>query len=431
MYGSVVTEIDGDRLLAGLYQLRTFGATGAGVVRQTFSDVDMAARRWLCDQMAAAGLDASIDGVGNVIGRSRNPGPALLIGSHSDTQPNGGWLDGAMGVMYAIEIARALGEDPATARMAVDAVAWSDEEGTYTSFLGSNSFVGDLADEALQDANADGETVAEAIERVGLSGTPRARFDAGRYVAFLEPHIEQGPHLEDAGLRIGVVTSIVGIRSMRVTFTGEQNHAGSTPMARRKDAGAALFAYAVEMSARLAEVAGPASVWNIGNARLVPGGESIVPGLAYLVVQFRDARQEVLDAMEAAIVGLAEQMNEAGPVHVAATTQREAMAPADMDPDLRRHLAAAAERRVPGEWVEMPSAAVHDAMVVSHHLPCAMLFIPSIGGVSHDFSEDSSDLDIETGCQVLADAAISILIEAGRNDVATTLDGRNESAPSP
>ena len=378
-------------------------------MRQTFSDEDMAARRWLMDQMAAAGLDASIDGVGNVIGRSRNPGPALLIGSHSDTQPNGGWLDGAMGVMYAIEIARALGEDPATAHMAVDAVAWSDEEGTYTSFLGSNSFVGDLTDDALQDANADGETVAEAIERVGLSGTPRARLDVGRYVAFLEPHIEQGPHLEDAGLRIGVVTSIVGIRSMRITFTGEQNHAGSTPMARRKDAGAALFAYAVEMRERLIEVAGPVSVWNIGNVRLVPGGESIVPGHAWLVVQFRDASDEVLDAMQAAIVGVAEQMNETGPVQVAAALQREPMAAADMDPDLRRHLAAAAERRVPGEWVEMPSAAVHDAMVVSRHLPCAMLFIPSIGGVSHDFSEDSTELDIVTGCQVLADAAVSIL----------------------
>ncbi len=405
----MVAEIDGERLVASLHQLRSFGASGTGVVRQTFSDEDMAARRWLCDQMTAAGLDAAIDGVGNVIGRSRNPGPALLLGSHCDTQPNGGWLDGAMGVMYAIEIARSLRDDPATAHLAVDTVAWSDEEGTYTSFLGSNSFVGDLTDSALQDTNATGETVAEAIERVGLSDTPRARLDVARYVGFLEPHIEQGPHLEDAGLRIGVVTSIVGIRSMRVTFTGEQNHAGSTPMARRKDAGAALFAFAVEMRSRLVEVAGPAGVWNIGHVRLVPGGESIVPGRADLVVQFRDASERVLDAMEAVIVGVAESMSEAGPVQVDATRQREAMAPADMDPDLRRHLAAAAERRVPGEWAEMPSAAVHDAMVVSHHLPCAMLFIPSIGGVSHDFSEDSAEPDIVTGCQVAADAAVSIL----------------------
>ena len=406
-----MAEIDGPRLLAGLQTLRSFGASGDGVVRQTFTEPDMAARRWLCEQMDAAGLDAAIDGVGNVFGWSRSGGPAVLIGSHSDTQPRGGWLDGAMGVMYAIEIARALGDDPATADLAVDVVAWSDEEGTYTSFLGSNSFVGDLTDAMLHDAESGGETVAEALARVGLDGVERAALDRSRHVAFLEPHIEQGPHLEEAGKRIGVVTAIVGIRSMRVTFVGEQNHAGSTPMARRKDAGAAMFAFAVEMRERLTVVAGPVSVWNIGNARLLPGGESIIPGRAELVVQFRDPSEAVLDTMEAAIVAAADRIRSAWPVEVHVAQQREPEAPADMDPALRRHLAAAAERRVPGEWVEMPSAAVHDAMIMSHHLPSAMLFIPSIGGVSHDFSENSTDLDIVTGCRVLADAVVTILQE--------------------
>jgi len=404
-----MAKIDRERLLAGLRKLRSFGASGTGVVRQSFSDDDMAARRWLRDEMQAAGLSAEIDGVGNVVGRSPNPGPALIIGSHSDTQPRGGWLDGAMGVMYAIEIAKALGEDHATADLAIDTVAFVDEEGTYSSFLGSSSLVGDLSDAALGDSNADGETVAQAIERTGLAGRPTASIDPGRHIAYLEAHIEQGPHLDDAGLRIGVVTGIVGIRSVRVTFVGEQNHAGSTPMARRKDAGATLFAYAVAMRERLTTVAGPASVWNIGSARLLPGGESIIPGLADLVVQFRDPSDEVLDTMEAAIFAVAEEIHAEGPVEVTATRQREPVPPAEMDPDLRRHLASAAERRVPGGWVEMPSAAAHDAQVVSAHLPSAMLFIPSIGGVSHDFSEDSHELDIATGCQVLADAAVSIL----------------------
>ena len=238
-------------------------------------------------------------------------------------------------------------------------------------------------------------------------------------MAYLEPHIEQGPHLEDAGLVVGVVTSIVGIRSMRVTFAGEQNHAGSTPMDRRKDAGAAMFAYAVAMRERLLTVAGPTSVWNIGNARLMPGGESIIPGAAELVVQFRDPSERVLDVMQEAIIAVADQLDAAGPVQITVTPQRQPEAPVDMDPDLRRHLGVAAERRVPGKWVEMPSAAVHDAMVVSRHLPCAMLFIPSIGGVSHDFSEDSSEVDIVTGCQVLADATVSILADDGRSDVET------------
>ena len=404
-----MVQIDAARLMASLQSLRSFGASGAGVVRQTFSDHDMAARRWLVDQMQAAGLDASIDGAGNVVGMSRNPGPAVIVGSHSDTQPRGGWLDGAMGVMYAIEIARAFGEDAATVDLAVDVVAWSDEEGTYTSFLGSNSFVGQLTEEILQHTEAGGETVAEALERVGLAGVERARFDPGRHIAFLEPHIEQGPHLDDSGKRIGVVTSIVGIRSMRVTLIGEQNHAGSTPMARRKDAGAAMFAFAVAMRERLMAAAGPVSVWNIGNARLVPGGESIVPGRAELVVQFRDPSEAVLDAMQAAIVAAADETRRQWPVEVTVAPQRQPESPADMDPALRRQLCDAAERRVPGEWVEMPSAAVHDAMIMSYHVPSAMLFIPSIGGVSHDFSENSTELDIVTGCQVLADAVVSVL----------------------
>ena len=121
-------EIDGGRLLNDLRTLRTFGESGTGVVRQTFSDEDMAARRWLFDLIAEAGLAAEIDGAGNVFGRSPNPGPALILGSHSDTQPRGGWLDGAMGVVYAIEVARTLRENPATSDLAIDTVAWSDEE---------------------------------------------------------------------------------------------------------------------------------------------------------------------------------------------------------------------------------------------------------------------------------------------------------------
>lgn len=403
-----MTEIDGTRLLNDLRTLRSYGASGTGVVRTTFSDADMAARRWLRDQMETAGLEATIDGVGNVVGRSPNPGPALILGSHSDTQPRGGWLDGAMGVIYAIETARALGDDPATGDLAIDTVAWSDEEGTYSSCLGSMSFVDDLTDADLQHTNAEGETVAAAIERVGLGDTPRVHIDDGRQVAYLEAHIEQGPHLEEAGLRIGVVTSIVGIRALQVRFVGEQNHAGTTPMPRRKDAGVAMFEFGVRLRERLVTVAGPNSVWTIGDARLEPGAESIIPGFAELTVQFRDPGEEMLDDIDAALVALVDEMTMEGPVVVTAM-RHGPIAPTEMDPDLRGHIGAAAESRAPGGWIEMPSAAGHDPMVLSRHLPCGMLFIPSIGGVSHDFAEDSTDADIVTGCQVLADAAVSIL----------------------
>lgn len=404
-----MVEINGERLLDSLRTLRGYGATGSGVVRPTFSDADMAARRWLRDQMATAGLDATIDGVGNVFGRSRHDGPALVIGSHSDTQPEGGWLDGALGVMCAIEVARAFAEDDATNRLAIDAVAWADEEGTYTNFLGSRSFVGSLSGAEMLNANAAGETVAQAIERVGLTDRARVAFESGRQVGYLEIHIEQGPHLEDGAQRVGVVTSIVGMRAMQITFSGEQNHAGTTPMGRRRDAGVALFEYCVRLRTRLEALAGPTTVWTIGNARLEPGAESIVPGSAWCGLQFRDPDERVLDAFEAAIGDLAAEMTAEGPVDVSASLRRDRVPAAEMSRELRRHLIAAAEGRVPGAWVEMPSAAAHDAMVLSETLPCAMLFIPSIDGVSHDFAEDSSDDDIVTGCQVLAAAAASML----------------------
>jgi N-carbamoyl-L-amino-acid hydrolase len=311
--------------------------------------------------------------------------------------------------VYAIEVAHAFAEDPDTRDLAIDTVAWIDEEGTYTSCLGSTSFVGELTDAVLEHANAAGETVGAAIERVGLGATPTLHLETDRHVGYLEAHIEQGPHLDDAGLRIGVVTSIVGIGSMRVTFAGEQNHAGTTPMDRRRDAGSALFDFAVRVRERLGAVAGPTSVWTIGNARLEPGAESIIPGAAWLTLQFRDPDPATLAGMEGAVTSLAAEMTAQGPVTVSAARRREPMMPATMDRDLRRHIARAAEGRVPGSWVEMPSAAIHDATVVSRHVPCGMLFVPSIAGISHDFAEDTAADDIVTGCQVLADAAASIL----------------------
>ncbi len=405
-------EIDGPRLLDDLHALRQFGATGTGVVRPTLSDVDMESRRWLCDRMTAAGLDATIDGAANVIGRSPNPGPALVVGSHSDTQPTGGWLDGALGVIYGLEVARALLEDPATAHLAVDAVAWSDEEGTYTSCLGSTSWCGELTDEILASTNDSGESVAEALHRAGLSEVPRIELDRERHIGYLEAHIEQGPHLEDAELKIGVVTSIVGIRGMIVEFAGEQNHAGTTPMKRRRDAGVALFDFAAQARHRISAVASSSTVWTFGDARLHPGAQSIIPGRAELICQWRDPDDAVLDSIEAEVRELAGEMTAAGPVDVDCRPTRDPIRPTVMNSDFQSSISTAAEAHVPGRWQAMPSAAGHDPMVISRHLPCGMLFIPSIGGVSHDFAEDSHPDDIVLGCQVLADATSAILSRA-------------------
>lgn len=405
----MTVPVDARRLLDGLGTLRTFGATGHGVVRPTFSEPDMAARRWLRSRMEAAGLDAVIDGAGNVFGRSPNDGPALVLGSHSDTQPEGGWLDGAMGVMHAIEVAQTLSAHPDTSHLAVDVVAWSDEEGTYTSCLGSSAFVAGLVEHQLEARNVEGESVREALARAGLDGRDVVRFDPDRHVGYLESHIEQGPYLEELGRRIGVVTSIVGIRGATVTFTGEQNHAGTTPMNRRRDASVAMFEFGTLLRERMAAAAGPTSVWTTGRVVVEPGAASIVPGRAEVTVQFRDQDDAVLDRMADAVAATAAEVDARSPVQVVSTPGAERIAPTVMHRPFMDHLASAAERHARGAWAEMPSAAGHDPMVLSHHLPCAMVFIPSIGGVSHDFAEDSDPDDIVLGCQVLADATASIL----------------------
>lgn len=406
-------RIDPDRLLADLRQLRSIGAQGKGVVRPAFSDKDMEARRWLKSRFEAAGLDAAIDGVGNVLGRSRNAGKALLLGSHSDTQPTGGWLDGALGVVYALEIARALAAEKSTSVLPVDVVSFQDEEARFLGCLGSRSLTGALTPDIEQDAaDKDGARMADALRAAGLAGVPRARLSRERYAGFVEAHIEQGPTLEDAGKRIGVVTGIVGLRGIRFTFRGQQNHAGTTMMKTRKDASAALYELAHRINTEFPRVAAERTVWTMGRLKVEPNATSIVPGYADLDLQFRDASDALLDALERIGLRIAAEMSARGGVQIEATPSRTPIAPMRMDAGLQQHIEAAAERHAPGNWMRLPSGAFHDAGIVSALLPSAMLFIPSIGGISHDFAEDSRDEDIVLGCQVLADAAESALAAA-------------------
>ena len=405
--------IQPERLLADLRNLRTIGAQGRGVVRPAFSARDMEARRWLKTRYEAAGLDATIDGVGNVLGRSRKSGKALLVGSHSDTQPTGGWLDGALGVVYALEVARALAADAATAELPVDIVSLQDEESRFVGCLGSRSLIDGLTPEMEETAvDKDGIRMADAIREAGLDGVPRLRIARDRYAGFVEAHIEQGPTLEDTGNRIGVVTDIVGLRAIRFVFRGQQNHAGTTMMARRRDASSALYELAHRINTEFPKVAGERTVWTMGRLKVEPNATSIVPGYADLDLQFRDASDAPLDAFEQVVARIVAEMNARGGVSIEASPSRTPIKPTRMDDGLRAHIERAAERHAPGQWLRLPSGAFHDAGIISAALPAAMLFIPSIGGISHDFAEDSRDDDIVLGCQVLADAVASAVAAA-------------------
>lgn len=406
-------RVDGARLLAELKELAGFGRWKTGVHRPTYSAQDMEARHWLAGRMRAAGLDAEIDGIGNVIGRSRHPGPALLLGSHTETQPHAGWLDGALGVIYGLEVVRALPHLP------VDVASWADEEGHYGSFLGSRSFTSAVEEAELDQAanRADGVTLRAALERAGLAGLPRARLDPARCAGYLEAHIEQGDELDSSGDRIGIVTSIVGIWQYRLRFAGVQNHAGTTRMAIRRDAGLALVRLAAAIDRRFPEVAGPRSVWTVGRIVLDPGAASIIPGGAEMLFQFRDADPEVLRRMEAALEALVEEARAAGPCEVVLEAMSRST-PKLMHPPYQDALERAAERLAPGLNRRMPSGAGHDAQLLAARVPAAMLFVPSIGGISHHHAEDTREEDIVLGCRVLAAAVQDLLRGEGASDAA-------------
>lgn len=397
----MTTRIDGERLLRDLYELRKIGEYKTGVHRPTYSPEDVQSRHWLAARLSAAGLDPEIDGIGNVLGRARGDGRKLLLGSHVETQPHAGWLDGALGVLYGLEVARTLGGG-------IDVAAWADEEGHFGSFIGSRSFCGMLTDAEIDTLhNREGTTLRDALQQAGFADRPRAMVDPARYRGYMEAHIEQGAELEDTGKRIGIVTAIVGSHRFRILFDGVQNHAGTTRMSIRKDAGVALVDLAHAIYQRFPAVVGPRTVWTTGRITLDPGAASIVPGRAEMVFQFRDTDPALLAKLDGELEALVADANR-GPCKVT-IAERGQSTPQSMDAGFQDALERAAERHAPGLHVRMPSGAGHDAQILAERMKSAMLFVPSIGGISHHYAEDTKDEDIVQGCQVFADAAAEIV----------------------
>src|SRR5215470_12660304 len=352
-----MANIKPQRVLSDSKALATFGTYKTGVHRPTLSASDIAARQWFATRMREAGLDAEIDGIANILGKSRASGPKALSGSHLESQNHAGWLDGALGCVYALEAARAISEDTATQHLGVDVAVFCDEEGHFGSFLGSRSFIGMLEESEIDGASERTTNISlrQSLAAAGWADRPRHLIDPSRYVAFFEAHIEQGDTLENANLKIGVVTAIVGIWQYRFTVIGEQNHAGTTSMPRR-----------------------------------------------------RDAEPAVLDRLDCELHSLARIANQRGRCKLS-VERLSASIPARMDEGLQVALDRAAESRAPGKHIRMPSGAGHDAQWLARKLPAAMLFVPSIGGISHHWSENTSDQDIVLGAQVFTDAILAVI----------------------
>lgn len=388
-----------ERFLQSLHHLRGIGTAGfgKGVVRPAFSKDDLAARKWLVAEIEACGLSAHVDPVGNVFGLA--PGKSLLLGSHTDTQPEGGWLDGALGVMAALEIARAAHED---GRAAISLVSFQDEEGRFGVTTGSAIWAGTL-DLGTADTLTDRDGICFADARSAMDSRSDAFVDPKRFSGYIEMHIEQGPVMHGTGEVVGVVTDIVGIRDMKITMEGQQNHAGTTPMALRRDAFQALSAFNTALNDRLRNVVTPQTVWTIGHVSLHPNASSIVPGKVTFSMQWRDGDTDRLSRMESVIRDTAEEIAQAQGMTLSYGPML-GLEPVAMDANLRAALEVSAEREVPGNWRLMPSGALHDATNVAALMPSAMLFVPSIDGISHAFEEDTKEDDLVAGLKVLAGA---------------------------
>ncbi|MGV6804652.1 MAG: hydantoinase/carbamoylase family amidase [Ruegeria sp.] len=390
--------VNAQRFLDDLHKLREFGASGVGngVSRPAYSDADIAARRWLAGRFAEACLEPHFDPVGNLFGLA--PGKSLLMGSHSDSQPEGGWLDGALGVVAALELARS-GDRP------ISVVSFQDEEGRFGVTTGSAIWSGKLPLEHADDLIDHGGMRFSAA-RGRMRDLAQGFVDPNRFTGFLEMHIEQGPVLDTNKEKIGVVTDIVGIRDMVIEFSGQQNHAGTTPMHLRRDAFQALSAFNSLINDRFKNVVSPQTVWTIGHVDVHPSASSIVPGQVRFSMQWRDGDVDRLARMESIIRASAEEIGRAIGVEFR-FGQMLGIEPVEMDPELRQSLEDGAQTVAPGTWRVMPSGALHDASNVAALMPVAMVFVPSINGISHDFAEDTSEADLVIGLQVLEAALAS------------------------
>jgi len=394
--------VDGARLIRLFDALARFGATPAGGVhRVAYSDADRAARAWFAERMREAGLVVRVDTAANIIGRRGGTEPSLpplVTGSHIDSVPDGGKFDGNVGSVGALEVAWSLRDRDVATRHPIDFVVFQNEEG---GLVGSEAMAGALTETDLAHVSTSGLTIADGIRSLG--GDParlhEARRGSGDMAAYVELHIEQGGTLDAAGIDIGVVEGIVGIRWWDVTVDGFANHAGTTPMDRRQDAllAAARFVDAVHRAAR----ARPGrQVATVGRIRALPGAPNVVPGRVEMSLEIRDLDADVIAALFAQLETEAAAIGEAtGTRFTFANMELDAI-PALTDDGIRRAIEASADA-LGLTHRRLPSGAGHDAQSFRTVAPLGMIFVPSVRGISHSPREYTEPADLVRGADVL------------------------------
>jgi N-carbamoyl-L-amino-acid hydrolase len=415
-------HINAQRLQSNLERLSEFGrdpATG-GITRLGYSENELAAREFVSTLMKEAGLNVRTDAAGNLFGsrprlnkssdqssdngsdKSSDKLPTLLFGSHIDTVLNGGRFDGAVGVIAAVEVIRALNENNIQTRHPLEVVVWTNEEGNHfgISTMGSAISAGVLGPEILTRKDDQGVTVAEWLKRYGQDPAhlTDARIAKGSLAAYLELHIEQGPNLERAKIPVGVVQGIVGLKRWRCVVSGFANHAGTTPMDSRRDALAAASREVLAVRQAVLAESGR-QVGTVGQIKVEPGAVNVIAGRAEFPVELRDLDAAKIDRMwtriQSNFQGIDQQENVS-----TQCTEFDDIAPARTDPAMQSAIRVSAQS-LGLATLDLPSGAVHDAQLMARIAPFGMIFIPSHNGISHAPPELSSWSDIANGAEVL------------------------------
>jgi beta-ureidopropionase / N-carbamoyl-L-amino-acid hydrolase len=403
--------IDTERFAADLSAMNTIGWAGeTGMQRTAFSAAHVQVREWFLERARTAGLETRIDSAGNhsAIHPAADPrARTLMLGSHLDSVPCGGRFDGALGVLCALEVLRCVKDAGLELPVALEAIDFTDEEGTILGTMGSWALAGQLTPEMLASPRCGHETLAAEFARMGLTeaGVLAAVRDPASLAGYLELHIEQGPVLEREGVQIGIVTGIRGNASFDVVFHGSARHAGTTPMDVRRDAG--LGAAGLTLAVREAVMRDfPGCVANVGDIQMQPGAFNVVPARAQLKLEGRSLDDEELDVLAAVLVRLAHAEAERWGLEV--KVQRVGRwTPAPTHEQARRAIAMAAEQ-LGLSAMEMPSGAGHDAQVMARITTSGMVFVPSQDGISHHPAEFSSLEDCVNGANVLLGAAVAL-----------------------
>ncbi len=401
-------RINRERLLARIQALARIGAIdGGGVCRLALSDEDRAGRDQVVTWMREAGLEITIDRIGNVVGvrPGRGGGAPVMTGSHIDTVRTGGRYDGNLGVLAGLEVIETLNDAGIVTEHPLAVAFFTNEEGARFApdMMGSLGYVGGLdPDTILATRGIDGTTVGECLERIGYAGP--APTGAPDVRAFVELHVEQGPVLEEEGVTIGAVEGVQGISWTEYTITGVSNHAGTTPMRLRHDAGYAAAAIAAEVRA-IARDFGGDQVGTVGAITLRPNLVNVVANHALMTVDLRNTDEQRLREAEARLAGFVDALARDEGVEIASRSLAR-FEPVQFDPSMIDRVEAHA-RAQDLSVRRMPSGAGHDAQMFARVCPTGMIFVPSVGGISHNVKEHTAPDDLEAGANVL----LSVLAE--------------------